>query len=79
MRQAAAFCFLGSKVPKKVKRRVEIWTSKEQRGSMSRSMTAESEHLLRVVRSAALSHEEQYYALRMTRYSDATAKDVRRR
>ena len=34
---------------------------------MSRSMTAESEQLLEVFKSAALTHEEQYYALRIAR------------
>ena len=32
-----------------------------------------------MVRSSALSHEEQYYALQMTRYHDARAEDMRRR
>ena len=68
VRQAAALGFLGLRVPKKVTRKVEIWTSEEQRRSMSRTVAAESEQLLGVVRSAALTHEEQYYALRMARY-----------
>ena len=41
------------KVPKKVKRRVEIWTSEKQKRSMPRSMASESEQLLGVVRKAA--------------------------
>ena len=53
----------GSRVPNKVKWRVEVWTGEEQRRSMSRAMTAESEQLLGVVRCAALTHEEQDYAL----------------
>ena len=77
-RQAAALGFLGSRVPKKVKRRVEIWTSEKQRRSMSRSMAAESEQLLGVCRSAALTYEEQYYALQMVRCPDARAEDMRR-
>ena len=43
---------------------------------MSRSMAAESEQLLGVVRRAVLSHEEQYYALRMARDTEARAEDV---
>ena len=35
IRQAAALGFLGSKVPKKLKRRVEIWLSGDQRTSLS--------------------------------------------
>ena len=50
--------------------------SDEQRKSMSRSMAAESEQLLGVVRRAVLSHEEQYYALRMARDTEARAEDV---
>ena len=42
-------------------------------------MAAESEQLLGVMRSAALSYEEQYYALRMARYPDASAEDMRHR
>ena len=61
VRQATALGFLGSRVPKKVKRGVEIWTSKELRRSMSRSMAEESEQLLEGCRSAALT--PQYYAL----------------
>ena len=41
------------------------------------SMAAESEQLRGVVRSAAMSHEEQYYALRMARYPDASAENMR--
>ena len=58
VREAAALGFLGSRVPKKVKWRVEIGTSEEQRRSMSRTMAAESDQLLGLVRSAALTHEE---------------------
>ena len=79
VRQTAAIAFLGSRVPKKVKRRVEIWTSEDQKRSMSRTMAAESEQLLGVCRSAALTHEEQYCALRMTRYPQAREEDMRRR
>ena len=46
---------------------------------MSSSMTAESKQPLGVVRRAALSHEKQYYALRMARYPEALAEDTRRR
>ena len=46
---------------------------------MSRSMASESAQLHWVVRSAALSHKEQYYALRMARYPGARAEDMRRR
>ena len=41
-------------------------------------MAAESEQLLGVVRSAALTHEEQYYALRIARYPQAKSEDMRR-
>ena len=37
----------------------------EERMTMSRSIAAESEELLGVVRTAVLSHEEQYYAPRI--------------
>ena len=40
---------------------------------MSWTMAAESEQLLRVVRSVALTYEEQYYALQMARYPQARA------
>ena len=79
VQQTASLAFLCSKVPKKIKWRVEIWTSDEQRRSMSRSMAAELEQLLGVVKSAALFHEEQYYTLRMARYAEARAEDMRRR
>ena len=46
---------------------------------MWRNMAAESEQLLGVVMSAALSHEEQYYTLCIARYLDARAEDMRRR
>ena len=47
---------------------------------MSRSMAAESEQLLGVVRSAALTREEQFYALGIyARYLQARAEDIRRR
>ena len=46
---------------------------------MSRSMAAQSEQLLGVVKCAALAHEEQYHALRMVRYIDVRAEDMRRR
>ena len=49
---------------------MEIWMSDEQRRSKSRSVTAESEQLLGVVRMAALSHEEQYNTLRKARYQE---------
>ena len=58
MRQTAATAFLGSRIPKKVKRSVEIWTNEDQRRYMSRTIAAESEQLLGVCRSAALTHEE---------------------
>ena len=75
--QAAALGFLGLKIPKKVKKSVVSWTSEEQRRSMPGSMTAESEQQLEVMRCAALSYEEKYYALRMARYPDARAEDIR--
>ena len=46
---------------------------------MSRTIAAESEQLLGVCRSSALTHEEQYYALRMARYPQAREEDMRRR
>ena len=46
---------------------------------MSESMAMESEQLLGVVRSAALSHKEKYYALRIARYPDARTEYMRRR
>ena len=62
-RQSAAIGYLGSNNLKKIKRRVEIWMSEEQRSSMHRSIVAASEQLLGVMIRAALSHEEQYYIL----------------
>ena len=56
--QSAPLGYLGSKVPKKIKRRVDLSMSEEQRLSISRSIVAESEQLLSLVRTAALSHEE---------------------
>ena len=76
--ETAALGFLGLKVPKKLKRRVEIWMSNKQRKSMSRSMAMASEQQLRVVRRASLSHEDQYNALRMARYPEARTEDIRR-
>ena len=45
------------------------------------TMAAESEQLLGVCRSAALTHEEQYYyyALQMAWYPQAREEDMRRR
>ena len=54
VRQTAALGFLGLKVPKKVKMCVVMWTSDEQKMSISRSMAAESKQLLGVVRSGIL-------------------------
>ena len=51
----------GLKGQRKIKKRVEIRMSEEQRLSMFRNIAAESERLL--WRRAALSHEEQYYTL----------------
>ena len=48
----------------------------EQRKSMSRSIAAESEQLLGVVRRAALSY--YCYALCMSRYPEARGEDMRR-
>ena len=79
VRQTAAVAFLGSRIPKKVRRRVEIWTNEHQRRSMSRSAAEESEQLLGLCRSVTLTHEEQYYALRMARYPQAREEDMRRR
>ena len=45
---------------------------------MSRTMAAKSEQLLGVVRSAALIHEKQYYALQMARNPQARAEDMMR-
>ena len=63
-RQAAASSILGSRVPKKVKRRVEIWTSEKLRKFMSRTMAAESEQLLGVlgarlllIRNSIITHK----------------------
>ena len=53
----AALGFLGSKVSKRLKRRVEIWMIGEQRTSMSRSLAVESKQLLGLVRMAAVNHE----------------------
>ena len=43
------------------------------------SIAAESEQLLGVIRRAALTQEEQYFSLHMTRYPEARAEDRRRR
>ena len=49
MRHSAALSYLGSKIPGRIKRRVEVWCSKEQRQAMSRGMPEESEQLLGLV------------------------------
>ena len=72
IRQAAALGFLGSKVPKKLKRRVELWMTGEQLTSMSPMLVVESEQLLSVVRTA------HYYVLRKARYPENRAEDMRR-
>ena len=69
----------GLEVSEEGKERVEIWTSEEQRRSMSRRMAAESEQLLGVVRSVALTHKEKYYRLRLAKYPDARAEDMTHR
>ena len=51
IRQAAALGFLGSKVPKRVMRRVEIWMTGKQRTTMSWSLAVESKQLLDVISS----------------------------
>ena len=51
----------------------------EQKKFITRGIATESEQLFGVVRRAALSHEEQYYGLRMVRYPEARAEDMRRR
>ena len=51
----------------------------EQRTSMSRSLTVESEQLLGVVRMSAVNHEARYYMLLKARYPASRAEDVRRR
>ena len=55
-RQAAALGFLGSKVPKKLKRSGSMWITGNHRSSMSRSLAMEGEGLLGVVRMAAVNH-----------------------
>ena len=71
VRQSAALGYLGSKVPKKIKMRVEIWMSEEQRLSMSRSIATESEQQLDAVRRAAFNHGKQYYSLQNARYPES--------
>ena len=78
IRQVAALGFLGSKVPKRLKRRVEIWMTGEQGTSMSRRLAVESEQLLGVVRMAAVNYEARYYMLRKARYP-SRVEDMRRR
>ena len=79
MLQSAALYCLGLKIPGRIKRRVEVWFSDEQRQAISRGMTEESEQLLGMVRRAAGSHEEQLYMLRQARYPEARAEGIRRR
>ena len=80
IRQAAALGFLGSKVPKRLQRRVEIWMTGERRSSISRSLAVEFEQqLLSVVRMAAVNHKARYYMLRKARYPASRAEDMRRR
>ena len=78
IRQAAALGFLGSKVPKRLKRQVKIWLTGEQRTSMSRSLAVESEQLLDVIRMAAVNHETCYYMLRKARYPASRAENMQR-
>ena len=68
---------LGSKIPKRVKRRVEIWVTGEQRTSMSWSLGVELEQLLSVIRMAAVNHEARYYMLRKARYPESSAEGIR--
>ena len=82
IRQTAALGFLGSKVPKipkRVKRRVEIWMTGEQRTSRSPSLAVESEQLLGVIRMAAVNHEARYYMLRKDWYTASRAEDMQHR
>ena len=79
IRQVAALGFLGSKVLKRLQRRVEIWMTGEQRTSMSRSLAVESEQLLDVVRVAAVNHVARYYMVRKAKYPASQAEDMRRR
>ena len=75
----SVYDFLGSMVPKKLKRRVEIWLSGGQRTSVYRNLALESEQLLSVVRMAAVNNEARYYMLRKARYPENRAEDMRRR
>ena len=52
VRQSVALSYLGLKIPRRIKKRVEIWFSDEQRQDMSRGMAEESEQQLCLVRRA---------------------------
>ena len=68
IRQTAALGFLGSKAPKRVKRRVEICMTGEQRTSMFRSLAVESKQLHGVTGMAAVNYVARYYMQREARY-----------
>ena len=64
IRQTAAMAFLGSKIPKKLKRSVSMWMTGDHRSSMSWNIEMEGEGLLGVIRMATINHEARYYMLR---------------
>ena len=79
VRQTAVIAFLGSKIPKKLKRSVSMWMTGDHRSSMSRNIAMAGEGLLGVIRMAAVNHEARYYMLRKARYPASRAEDMRRR
>ena len=79
VRQTAASSFLGSKIPKKLKKSVRMWMTGYHRSSMSRNIAMEGEGLLGVIGMAAVNHEARYYMLRKARYPASPAEDMRRR
>ena len=79
VRQTAAMAFLGSKIPKRLKKSISMWMSGDHRSSLSRNIAMEGEGLLGVIRMAAVNHEARYYMLRKSRYPSSRAEDMRSR
>ena len=78
VRQTAAMAFLGSKIPKRLKKSISKWMSGDHRSSLSRNIAMEGEGLLGVIRMAAVNHEARYYMLRKARYPASREVEVAR-
>ena len=49
VRQTAAMAFMGSKIPKRLKKSISMWMSGDHRSSLSRNIAMEGEGLLGVI------------------------------